>query len=139
MYKWLARPDGKAYLPFELKEPYPDTIEELLEALDEANSCASAGQGAGAPSFDHGKRGFEHVNALLQVALKRAARERQQQMIIAIDSSGDCAAAQTAEVIKLTKTLKILTWALVGVGVVQIGLMSGEVKSPTLDHAPDEA
>lgn len=41
----------------------------------------------------------------------------------ATEAASDCAAAQTAVVIRLTRALHTLTWVLVGVGFVQIALM----------------
>lgn len=52
-----------------------------------------------------------------------AVMEMQRRLVAATRDSGDCSARQTAEVIKLTNSLKALTWVLVGVGVIQIALM----------------
>jgi hypothetical protein len=38
-------------------------------------------------------------------------------------SAGDCASAQTEQVIRLTNSIRLLTWVLVGVGVLQVLLM----------------
>jgi hypothetical protein len=47
----------------------------------------------------------------------------QEKLIVSIDAASDCAAMQTANVITLTNTLRLLTWVLVAVGVVQVLLM----------------
>jgi hypothetical protein len=64
----------------------------------------------------------ESMNAILGDQSAPIA-EMQRRLIIAIQSSGDCASAQTAEVIKLTNALKVLTYALIAIGAIQIGLM----------------
>lgn len=48
--------------------------------------------------------------------------EGQRRLARAIQTSGDCASTQTAQVLKLTDTLKALTWVLVGVGLVQVAV-----------------
>jgi hypothetical protein len=66
------------------------------------------------------------VSAEMQRRLMVAQRESneiQKRLITAIESSGDCASEQTEQVIRLTNSLKVLTWVLVGVGVVQVALM----------------
>ena len=57
------------------------------------------------------------------MAVQRESNTIQKELIAAIESSGDCASVQTAEVIRLTNTLKTLTYVLIGLGVVQTALM----------------
>ena len=52
-----------------------------------------------------------------------AVMEMQRRLVVAIEASGDCAARQTTEVIRLTNTLRILTWVLIGIGTIQILMM----------------
>ncbi len=44
-------------------------------------------------------------------------------LVVAIEASGDCAARQTEQVIALTDRLKLLTYALIVLAVVQTALM----------------
>lgn len=69
MYKWLER--RPALGPYKLKTPGPSSIDEWFEALDEALDCASAGQAAGAPAFDHGRMLFDLISASVQRELNR--------------------------------------------------------------------
>lgn len=55
-------------------------------------------------------------------ALRRSV-EAQNALQQATLAASDCAASQTATVIRLTDTLRVLTWVLVGFGAVQLLLM----------------
>jgi hypothetical protein len=65
-------------------------------------------------------RGPQQHSAAIIEAQRRAVSEQgestnvQKDLIAAIHSSGDCAARQTEEVIRLTTALKTLTWAWAG-------------------------
>jgi hypothetical protein len=52
-----------------------------------------------------------------------AVVESTRRLIVAIEASGDCAARQTDQVIALTDRLKLLTYLLIGLGLVQTALM----------------
>lgn len=52
-----------------------------------------------------------------------ALAEMQRRFVVAVRAASDSADTQTAEVIKLTNTLRVLTIVLVVMGAIQIGLM----------------
>lgn len=52
-----------------------------------------------------------------------AVVEASRRLMVATQSAGDCASVQTAEVIKLTRALRIYTIALAIMGAIQIGVM----------------
>jgi hypothetical protein len=52
-----------------------------------------------------------------------AAVESTRRLRIAIEASGDCASQQTAEVIKLTYALRMLTVVLIAIGILQLVAM----------------
>src|SRR5712692_2223080 len=95
----MARLVADQALGRKLPEPIPADSGELLELLDDAATYAAAGQGQGAPRFDHGMRLFQqahaHYQAVITEELSRAHH--------------DLAAA--------TKALKLATWWLAGVTV----------------------
>jgi len=53
----------------------------------------------------------------------RRVIESVRQLTAATQAAGDCAATQNAQMIKLTTAIRVLTWVLIAVGVMQIALM----------------
>ena len=87
--KTLERKDGFPCVP----DPMPTDQQELLDLMDDASSIAATAQGATAPSFDHGMRVFNQLNAHYQIHVVR-------------------------KLAKAHHGLKVATWWLAGVTVV---------------------
>lgn len=55
-------------------------------------------------------------------ASSRTLLDAQTKLLTSIDAFSDCSSQQTAEMIKLTDRLRVLTWVLVGFGALQIAI-----------------
>jgi hypothetical protein len=72
---------------------------------------------------DTNQTGVGEVQDVEQVILGRQSNIIQKDLMTAIDASSDCASEQTAEVIRLTRSLNMFTWVLVAVGLIQLLLV----------------
>jgi CHASE3 domain sensor protein len=88
----IVNDPAKGYI---LTGPIPDSEHEQLDLLKQAADIMSAGQGVGAPTFDHAKRIFDLVHAFMQVTITQHLSQAHEHL-------------RTA-----TRRLAIATWVLV--------------------------
>jgi len=73
--KWLERDPRRGWC---LREPEPRAVDEIVEAIREATELGEAGQGAGAPTFDHAMRIKGYLQTILDVELSKQSGARVQ-------------------------------------------------------------